>query len=85
MGHVSRRAMLAGAAMATVLKRPAIAQAVPLKVGVMLPFSGTYAALGENIAAQGNRVKVSVVELTAKFRDQPVENSSQPTKKHGNG
>jgi branched-chain amino acid transport system substrate-binding protein len=51
MGHVSRRAILAGAAFTAGLGRAAIAQAVPLKVGLMLPFSGTYAALGENIAA----------------------------------
>lgn len=51
MRHVSRRGMLAGAALTAGLGRPAIAQAAPLKVGMMLPFSGTYAALGENIAA----------------------------------
>ena len=51
MGHVSRRAVLAGAVITTGLGRVAIAQAVPLKVGLMMPFSGTYAALGENIAA----------------------------------
>ncbi len=51
MRHVSRRAMLAGAALTAGLCRPAIAQGAPLKVGMMLPFSGTYAALGENIAA----------------------------------
>ena len=33
------------------LSRPAIAQGAPLRVGLMLPFSGTFAALGENIAA----------------------------------
>ena len=32
-------------------RRPAIAQGAPLKIGLMLPFSGTFAALGENIAA----------------------------------
>ena len=36
---------------AAALARPAVAQGVPLRVGLMLPFSGTYAALGENIAA----------------------------------
>jgi len=41
--------MLAGSAAA--LATPAIAQGAPLKVGLMLPFSGTFAALGENIAA----------------------------------
>ncbi len=54
MRHFSRRSVLgglAGAASITALARPAIAQAAPLKIGLMLPFSGTYAALGENIAA----------------------------------
>ncbi|WP_338664402.1 ABC transporter substrate-binding protein [Pararoseomonas sp. SCSIO 73927] len=40
-------AALAGAGPA----RPAVAQGAPLKVGLMLPFSGTFASLGENIAA----------------------------------
>lgn len=39
------------AATAAPLCRPAIAANTPLKVGLMLPFSGTYAALGETIAA----------------------------------
>ncbi|KQZ46676.1 ABC transporter permease [Rhizobium sp. Root149] len=51
---VSRRAFLSTAAMgasslAFGLKTPAIAQSVPLKVGVMLPFSGTFAKLGQFI------------------------------------
>ena len=31
------------------LARPAIAQGAPLTLGLMLPYSGTFAALGENI------------------------------------
>jgi branched-chain amino acid transport system substrate-binding protein len=50
MLHVSRRGILTGAAALT-LGRPAIAQGAPIKLGLMLPFSGTFAALGENIAA----------------------------------
>ncbi len=50
MQHISRRGLLAGAT-AMALGRPAIAQGPPLKIGLMLPFSGTFAALGENIAA----------------------------------
>ena len=46
---IARRGLLLGAAAAG-LARPAIAQGAPLKVGLMLPFSGTYAQLGENIA-----------------------------------
>ena len=51
---LSRRSFTFGAASAAVaggLACPAIAQGAPLKVGLMLPFSGTYAALGDNIAA----------------------------------
>jgi len=53
---VTRRALLTsalgGAAALTASAVPsswAIAQAKPLKVGLMLPYSGTYAKLGENI------------------------------------
>lgn len=51
---LSRRGLVAStAALAATggLARPAIAQGAALKVGLMLPFSGTFAALGENIAA----------------------------------
>lgn len=50
MQHISRRGILVGTAALT-LARPAIAQGAPIKIGLMLPFSGTFAALGENIAA----------------------------------
>jgi branched-chain amino acid transport system substrate-binding protein len=50
---VTRRGVLAGGSVAltaTALPtRFAIAQARPLKVGLMLPYSGTFAKLGENI------------------------------------
>src|SRR5690606_16867827 len=50
---VSRRGVLKGAAAVTALSAVptgwAIAQSRPLKVGLMLPYSGTYAKLGENI------------------------------------
>lgn len=52
-GNVSRRTFGAGMAAlgaAGALGRPAVAQGVALKVGLMLPFSGTYAALGDSIA-----------------------------------
>lgn len=49
----SRRHVLSGAAALTaataIPTRWAIAQAKPLKVGLMLPYSGTFAKLGENI------------------------------------
>lgn len=51
---VSRRRLLqlagAGAAISALpLARPAIAQARPLKIGVLLPYTGTFAPLGEAI------------------------------------
>lgn len=49
---IGRRGFTATLATAAVgaLAMPAIAQGAPLKVGLMLPFSGTYAQLGDNIA-----------------------------------
>jgi branched-chain amino acid transport system substrate-binding protein len=86
MGHVSRRAILAGAATATVLQRPAIAQPAPLKVGMMLPFSGTYAALGENIAAS---FELLVAENGGKLAGRPItlirlDDESDPSKAPAN-
>jgi branched-chain amino acid transport system substrate-binding protein len=86
MGHVSRRAMLAGAAATAALKRPAIAQAAPLKVGVMLPFSGTFAALGENIAAA---FELLIAENDGKLAGRPVvlirlDDESDPAKAPAN-
>ncbi|HEY0440766.1 MAG TPA: ABC transporter substrate-binding protein [Xanthobacteraceae bacterium] len=53
ISKITRRDALAlggGAAAAGLwLARPAIAQAKPIKVGVLLPYSGTYAQLGEAI------------------------------------
>ncbi|MBI5131441.1 MAG: ABC transporter substrate-binding protein [Rhodopseudomonas palustris] len=52
---LSRRALLTGAAGAATLATlprfatPAIAQAAPLKVGLMLPYTGTFAKLGQFI------------------------------------
>jgi branched-chain amino acid transport system substrate-binding protein len=51
--RVSRRSMLeGGAALAAAVTIPtgwAVGQTKPLKIGLMLPYSGTYAKLGENI------------------------------------
>src|SRR4051794_23094327 len=41
-------AVVTGAAVRS-FPMPAIAQGAPLRVGFMLPYSGTYAALGKNI------------------------------------
>lgn len=52
------------AAVATVLARPAIAQAAPLRVGLMLPYSGTFAQLGENITTA---IELYLAERGGKF------------------
>ncbi|RJF74690.1 ABC transporter substrate-binding protein [Rhodopseudomonas palustris] len=60
---MSRRALLTGAAGAATLATlprfatPAIAQAAPLKVGLMLPYTGTFAKLGQFID-DGFRLRV---------------------------
>lgn len=49
---LSRRALLSGAATlaaAAPFPRPALAQRAPLKIGLMLPYTGTYARLGQFI------------------------------------
>ncbi|MCX7685695.1 MAG: ABC transporter substrate-binding protein [Acetobacteraceae bacterium] len=66
-----RLAAAAAAAGATALARPAIAQGAPLRIGLMLPYSGTFAALGENITAafemhlaeRGNRLGGRAVQI----------------------
>ncbi len=53
------------------LAKPAIAQGAPLRIGLMLPYSGTFAALGENITAafemhlaeRGNRLGGRPVQI----------------------
>ena len=50
MQRLSRRGILASAA-ALRLARSALAQATPIRIGLMLPFSGAEAAIGETIAA----------------------------------
>jgi branched-chain amino acid transport system substrate-binding protein len=53
MTEINRRdlARLGAGLAASGLAAPALAQGAPLRLGLMLPFSGTFAALGENIAA----------------------------------
>jgi branched-chain amino acid transport system substrate-binding protein len=61
----------AGAGVAAVrLAAPAIAQERALKIGLMLPFSGTYAALGESIASAFD---LHVQELGGKMGGRAVE------------
>lgn len=55
LSHLSRRRLVTLAAgagavgLAGPLMRPALAQGAPIKVGLLLPYSGTYAQLGEAI------------------------------------
>lgn len=85
MPRISRRNLL-GAGAAAALPLPAIAQGAPLKLGLMLPFSGTFAALGENIAAavdlylkeQGGRLGGRAVTIVK------VDDESDPSKAPAN-
>lgn len=71
---VSRRGVLKGAAAVTALSAVptgwAIAQSRPLKVGLMLPYSGTYAKLGENITYA---VEMVIAENGGKLGGREVE------------
>jgi len=70
----SRRTIAKGilgvSAAAALPTRFAIAREAPLKVGLMLPFSGTYAKLGENIASA---VELLVAEKGGKLGGRAVE------------
>jgi branched-chain amino acid transport system substrate-binding protein len=61
-----------GLAAAAGLAAPALARGggAPLRVGVMLPFSGTFAALGENIAAA---VEMHLAERGGRMGGRPVQ------------
>ncbi len=71
---VSRRRVLQGGAAltaaATVPTGWAIAQAKPLKVGLMLPYSGTFAKLGENITIA---VEMVIAEKGGKLGGREIE------------
>ena len=72
--NVSRRGVLKGAATlavaSTVPTGWAIAQKKPLKVGLMLPYSGTYAKLGENITIA---VEMLIAEKGGKLGGREIE------------
>ena len=72
--HFNRRNLIkAGAAAAAATAVPtgwAIAQAKPLKIGLMLPYSGTFAQLGENIA---HGVEMVLAEKGGKFGGREVQ------------
>lgn len=71
---LSRRSVLGGsaalAAASSVPTRWAIAQAKPLKVGLMLPYSGTFAKLGENIT---HAVEMLVAEKGGKLGGREIQ------------
>jgi branched-chain amino acid transport system substrate-binding protein len=70
----TRRGLLGGGAAAALavpsLARPALAQGAPLRIGLMLPFSGTFAALGENIAAA---FELHLAERGGRMGGRPVQ------------
>lgn len=72
--RISRRGVLKGAAAAaaatTLPTGWAIAQSKPLKIGLMLPYSGTYAKLGENITYA---VEMVIAENGGKLGGREVE------------
>ncbi len=88
MPPLSRRSMLAGAATIGASSRvaPAVAQDQPLRIGLMLPFSGADAALGEAIGAGfdlyvreiGRMMGGRAVELTR------LDDQSDPAKASAN-
>lgn len=71
---VSRRKMLAGSAAAAAATAVptgwAIAQPKPLKVGLMLPYSGTFAQLGENIT---HAVEMLIAEKGGKLGGRDIQ------------
>ena len=85
MASFSRRTLLGAAGAAALLGRHAVA-AAKLRIGLLLPYSGTYAALGNNItdgmklAAQehGNKLGGREVEFV------PVDDESDPAKAPAN-
>jgi branched-chain amino acid transport system substrate-binding protein len=86
MPRVSRRKVLGGVIAGAALATPALAQYGTLRIGLMLPFSGTFAALGEAIAAAFD---MHVKELGGKMGGRPVElvrvdDESDPSKAPSN-
>jgi branched-chain amino acid transport system substrate-binding protein len=70
----SRRTVLKGAALAAasgfIPTRFAIGASAPIKLGLMLPFSGTYAGLGNNIA---DALKLRIAEAGGSIGGRAVE------------
>src|SRR5579863_2514627 len=88
--HAGRRALLKGLAATTVLSaagaaapfRFAIGQTAKVKLGLMLPYTGTYAALGKNI---DEALRLAIAEQGGKLGGREVEyvvldDESEPAK-----
>lgn len=73
MGASRRRVLTGGGALVAASALPttfAIAQAKPLKVGLMLPYSGTFAKLGENITIA---VEMLIAEKGGKLAGREIQ------------
>ena len=71
--NLTRRTLLTGAsalAASAVPTRWAIAQGKPLKVGLMLPYSGTFAQLGENIT---HAIEMVIAEKGGRFGGRQIQ------------
>jgi branched-chain amino acid transport system substrate-binding protein len=84
--HQSRRRVLkglaAGAAAVAVPTRFAIGQAAKIKLGLMLPYTGTYSALGKNI---DDAIRLAITEAGGKLGGRDidyavVDDESEPAK-----
>ncbi|MBI1776011.1 MAG: ABC transporter substrate-binding protein [Proteobacteria bacterium] len=84
--RLTRRALLAGGAAAalagSVPTRFALGQQAKVKLGLMLPYSGTYAALGQNIT---DAIKLAIAEKGGKLGGREIEyvqvdDESEPAK-----
>ena len=84
--HRSRRRVLQGmaatAAVAAIPARFAIGQTAKIKLGLMLPYTGTYAALGKNI---DDALKLAIAEAGGKLGGRDIEyavvdDESEPAK-----
>src|SRR5437868_10466582 len=83
---LSRRTLLGAAAGSTLLSRRLFAAPAKLRIGLLLPYSGTYAALGHNITdamklaatAHGNKLGGREIEWVA------VDDESDPAKAPAN-
>src|SRR4051812_14048198 len=67
---LTRRAFLGAAACSTLLPRRLFAASAKLRIGLLLPYSGTYAALGHNIT---DAMKLAASERSGKLGGREIE------------